>query len=49
VGHMKKYCLRNKSLSLAPFDPCYVYTDNSKGVCSNFVGTPIIGAKKNAI
>jgi hypothetical protein len=50
IGHVEKDCKNVKDNSYASFDSCYVLKRYSNGsVKARFVGTPIIGAKKNAI
>jgi hypothetical protein len=38
-----------KNVSLPCFEHCYVLSYNAKGVHAKFVGTSIVGAKKNEI
>jgi hypothetical protein len=48
-GHIKKDCLKYKNVSSTRFDHCYVLTHNARSVHANFVGTPIVGNKKEVI
>ena len=49
VSHVKKNFPSKNDISFTPFDSCYVLSKCSNGVFAKFVGTPIYGAKKNAI
>jgi hypothetical protein len=48
-GHIKKNCPKLKNVSSTCFEHCYVLSHNAKGVHAKFVGTSIVGNKKNAI
>jgi hypothetical protein len=55
VGHLEYNCnkinknKKNANIPYIPFDSCYVLTKGEKGVHARFIGTPIVGPKKNAI
>ena len=49
VGHVRKNCLSNNDVSFVSYDSCYILTRNANGVRAKFVGTSIVGTKKNAI
>jgi hypothetical protein len=49
VGHVEKYC-KNKNkdtnVSSIKFDSCYLLTKGVNGVKAKFIGTPIVGSKR---
>ena len=50
IGHMQQNCPKGKVPSLGIYDSCYMLRKSKNGkVIAHFVGTSIMGAKKNAI
>jgi len=55
VGHLELNCnkmnknKKNANVSSISFDSCYVLTKGEKWLHAKFVGTPIVGPKKNAV
>ena len=50
IGHVQQNCPKGKTPSLGVYDSCYMLRKTKDGkVVARFVGTSILGAKKNAI
>jgi hypothetical protein len=50
IGHLEQYCKNKKSqanVSSIKFDSCYLLTKGTNCVKAKFIGTTIVGSKKN--